>query len=63
MSAPVPHICLLCYQTENYYGRLVFSDETEPATCPNHKEKGFAPRLVPADNTKVNRRTYSVTGD
>ncbi len=34
-----PAYCPLCKKTwwRNYYGRLVFSNEKEPPTCPNHK--------------------------
>ena len=35
---PVPHYCPVCKSKENaYYGRLVFSTETEKPICPNHK--------------------------
>lgn len=42
----VPYKCpKCCSEPENYYGRLIFSEEELPAYCPNHKAKI---RLVPA---------------
>lgn len=47
-SGPVtsrPYVCPVC-TGEEYYGRLVFSNETEPAVCSNkHKQPVL---LVPA---------------
>lgn len=43
-----PHVCPVC-PTSRYYGRYVHRGETEPATCPNHKEQVL---LVPGKGAK-----------
>lgn len=41
-----PYYCPVCKARNQYYGRLVFPDETEEPTCPNHK-KGMEQALLP----------------
>jgi hypothetical protein len=38
MAKSIPYVCPICTD-ESYYGRLVFPEETEPPTCPNHKDE------------------------
>ncbi len=51
-----PYVCLPCRsEPEAYFGRLVFPDETDIPTCPNHrKEDGTVETvlLVPANTLK-----------
>jgi len=54
----VPMVCLVCkHQAGNYYGRLVFPDETEAPMCPNHTEKSLSYPLTP-----VTVPALSITG-
>jgi len=33
-----PYVCPVCrMKPDGYYGRIVWSDEKKPATCPNHR--------------------------